>query len=89
MTTTEIQVINFALVMIGIIVWVKMAKIDFLLSVAPLALLIHYVVFYLVYWIFIPPPVTVNIWSAALRLQGIITLIILGLQMKMELGHGK
>ena len=89
MTTTTIQVINFILVLIGLYVWFRMAQINLLLSVAPLALLIHYSVFYLILWIFPLDAEAVNIWSAALRMQGIFTLIITGLQIKLESQHGK
>ena len=79
---------------IGIVVWWHFAKTRGmgLMAVTPLAFFIHILIFYFV--VFAKDLDTANpvfiTWSAAIRLQSLFTVILLGLQIGLEVKpHGK
>ena len=71
------QIISLALVIIAIsfeIWWMCTHKEDLLLSIPKLSWLLHIFVFYIAIW-FNMPNIHFTLWSSALRLHGVITIL--------------
>jgi hypothetical protein len=83
-----LRYINIACIIFAIIVWRRFAKRYpryTLLTVAPIAWLIHALLYYLfVIFFSAGNQAMINIWSSTLRLHAILTFALIGMQISLE-----
>ncbi len=78
------QALTLALSVVGMALWIRWASTRNrrLYAIAPLSYLLHRAVFYVVITLFVIPNDQAVIWSSAISLHSVITLIVAALSMR-------